>query len=638
MPIQLNSPPSKANPKPQRPARDTPPEGGASPTHSGRAGASAWPLSARASRQDTEPSTLVSHVGTLRLQPRMDVAALAKRLERIEAKSTPKMSDKHQAGVFLNGKVTLQGEPPDLTYSTNVNCMHMANDFARHLGKKRAMANQFSTAEGIREHFRGRLGESAKQAFDTLVNAPPASRHLVGEKQLGQYMAAVARALVQSHHSGGATESNTLLTTHDHLMALHVERKSKDGADYFTAKLYDPNESGNFVRVEAATPQALAHLTLLDMLSEENQAQYRGPSGDLVCLAAVALDPNVAPQLTQTQCLPEAGFDEDALAQALHMSMDCGLSTALRELSATKAPPASPFNLALFCRLECRSEWGTTGFAKALLYGHTDAIKAFGEIVKKSGLNEARQADLLAAEAKEGGTGLSVSMYFGFEQSLPVFGDVVAQSGLSSETQRDLLRATTKNGHSACFALALAGLPIPAKAYADMVKKVGLPAAMHEQLLACPSASGEPVLALVAREGQAANVPRVASMVAESGLPASAQARLLAAKDPKGTPALALALARGHTDTVLALGQAYAAAGLQKQALMELLVAMEANGTVARQSARHSRDPDTFQAYRALVDQAPLSATEKAAVMAGHAVPDAPVLQTDGPDKPRNGS
>ena len=57
-------------------------------------------------------------------------------------------------------------------------------------------------------------------------------------------------------------------------MALHVEKKSKTGVEYFSAKVYDPNVTASYRRVVKATPEDFAGLTLKDMMIKPQYANF----------------------------------------------------------------------------------------------------------------------------------------------------------------------------------------------------------------------------------------------------------------------------------------------------------------------------------------------------------------------------
>ena len=151
-------------------------------------------------------------------------------------------------------------------------CRHLSAEYALSSGKKSALLNAFSSVERIQAHFTP-LG-SAQNLDDRVCGVmldaleTPGSRHLISADNVGEYLAEIARQLDVSAES---REANVLLATETHLMAAHIECKERKahepdaGALYFAVKFYEPNLTGNHVRMEVAQPDDLSHLSLPEL-------------------------------------------------------------------------------------------------------------------------------------------------------------------------------------------------------------------------------------------------------------------------------------------------------------------------------------------------------------------------------------
>ena len=225
------------------------------------------------------------------------------RLEKITQKGTPYPSNRGPSGgINLNGRVSVapSSEESDAR-SKAVMCRHLAAVFAKHTGKKAPLKQTFSTAAGIRERFHGKVTETEAALLKTIQETPVGCKQVVTINQLGRYFMSLAQTLLDVRkRSASPSHANGLLFTRNHVMAFELVLKKKDGVDYITVKLFDPNITANYMRTEQLTPDDLSTLELKDMLIRpELVSSYMGGEGGPQSMVAVSLDHRLQPSIAR---------------------------------------------------------------------------------------------------------------------------------------------------------------------------------------------------------------------------------------------------------------------------------------------------------------------------------------------------
>ncbi|NJM31718.1 MAG: ShET2/EspL2 family type III secretion system effector toxin [Limnobacter sp.] len=217
------------------------------------------------------------------------------RIEKIQNKQATYLPQRTQ-NVALNGQVHIP------VSGLQVECRHFAAVFALFQGTKRELTDSFSTEAGIGAFFSdGKLEGVEEQYYSRIQHASQACKHLFSGEQLGQYLEAVAKAVQRQEPTPGAQkkQANCLLLTEDHAMALHVEFKTKSGVGYFAVKLYDPNLTNNYTRVESSTAQGLRKLTFETMMPCPHLASLYLNGNAKLSMVAVCLDAQLEPQMSR---------------------------------------------------------------------------------------------------------------------------------------------------------------------------------------------------------------------------------------------------------------------------------------------------------------------------------------------------
>lgn len=438
----------------------------------------------------TSPKGLASAATQHRVAAQFPAAARQATLAKLQKKREPYASAKGDSGIKFN--CALQTGISDYNLDTAmIECRHLALAFASAGEKRRDLMNRFSHADGVEDHFENNMDEWEGAFGEMICHAPAASKHLVGENQLGQYLAGMAQALDDGQGTNGPTEGNSLLISHDHVLAVQVERKSKNGVDYFSAKLYDPNNTANFKRVEAQRPDELDGLCLSSLLIKpQRMGEYR-VQGRALAMVAVCLDPALQIPLHQAKCLPDRESDQPPSAQEMHMALFFGLASAVEGLARADAPQTLAQYQAVLEILEAKDGAGIPGLHKAIRLDYGDTVQAFGERVRSSGLSNQNKIRLLSAKSPTGDVPLAKAARAGATNAVAGYAQVVLHSGLPPAAQAELLAAKDSHGVPA-MALALEqGRTDAVQALGAAFAAAPLPKHMLMELLLARNAQGQ---------------------------------------------------------------------------------------------------------------------------------------------------
>jgi hypothetical protein len=478
--------------------------------------------------------------------------------------------------VGLNLKVSVRPGVDDATGlatgpDQKVACRHLALEFTE-ASKKALLMKEFSSPDGMAKYFDGALAAVEAEYRRSMAQADPSSKQVVSSAGLGRYLAAVATALDTPQNRGASAEANCLLLTARHAMAIHVESKSKDGVDYFAVKLYDPNNTASYKRVEVKRPEDLEHLQLADMLAGGQTwvDAYGAPgnAGAPVSMAAVCLTDGVKPATDRSRT--------EATARNMCVALAAGARDDIRAMvqSAASGSPDELFHL-----LQAKEErLGVPGNLLALQNGHTETVKEFAGAVLNSPLAPHRQIDLMAAKDAHGVPGLALAIQRGHTETVRAFVDAVAGSTLPSE------------------------------------QKVAL--------LASKNSTGTPLMSRALQSGRPETVGQFAAAILGSALAPGQKVDLLACKDSDGVPGLGGAFLCDDPKTVTAFVEAVAGSTqLDTAGKVEVLFAempeKYGGGSAVSGTIRHNIAPQATNAFREAVLASPLPDDAKTTLLSG---------------------
>jgi ShET2 enterotoxin, N-terminal region len=415
-----------------------------------------------------------------------------KKIQKKERKG-PRITKSGDPTVNLNCKVSVRTYNAQDASVALVVCRHFAEMFAKHQGKKSELIQQYGRPSDIQKAFKGKLANIHEAYQKSIREADPGCKHVVSSQGLGAYLHSLAKALEGAHQGGGPSEVNCLLLTAGHAMAIHMQRKHKDGVDYFAAKLFDPNVTASYKRAVALHPEDLSGLQLQDMLVHPKVINSYAPPGQPVPMVAVCLDNRVHASIDRSSTAATPGN--------MNVALCSGVPDEVRAMLRS-ASPETHFDL-----LQAKSSLtGIPGLNRALQDGHTDTVRVFMECVGALQLPDDKKLELLAAKRPGGVPGLSIALQKGRSDTVSTFVEGVGALKLSDH---------------------------------DKI-----------ELLAAKRADGTPGLFMAFQQGQTEAVTKFVERVLASELPDDQKLNLLVAKEPAGNTGLQRARANAHSETV----------------------------------------------------------------------------------------
>jgi hypothetical protein len=459
-----------------------------------------------------------------------------KKIQKKERKE-PRITKSGDPTVNLNCKVRVRTYNAQDASVALVVCRHFAEMFAKHQGKKSELIQQYGKLSDIRKAFKGKLANIHEAYHKSIREADPGCKHVVSSQGLGAYLHSLAKALEGAHQGGGPSEVNCLLLTADHSMAIHVQRKHKDGVDYFAAKLFDPNVTASYKRAVALHPEDLSGLQLQDMLVHPEVINSYAPPGQPVPMVAVCLDNRVHASIDRSSTAATPGNMNVALCNGVPDEVQAMLRSA---------SPETHFDL-----LQAKS-WltGIPGLNRALQDGHTDTVRVFMECVGALQLPDDKKLELLVAKRPDGVPGLSMALQKGHADTVSTFVESIVALKLSDHDKIELLAAKRADGMPGLLIALQLGRSNTVSAFVESI--VALKLSDHDkiELLAAKRADGKPGLFMAFQEGQTEAVTEFVERVLASELPDDQKLNLLVAKEPTGNTGLQRARANAHSETV----------------------------------------------------------------------------------------
>jgi hypothetical protein len=438
-------------------------------------------------------------------------------------KPVPYMPKKreHNRNLNLNGRVSLEGEAPDVIGDSVAYCRNFAIKFAQYAGKKGDLVERFSTEAGVRNLFRQQIKGSTQDYLDAIRTAPPHTKHFVHEAHFGKYLSGLAGALKKAHAIDEPTTSaNSLLSAGDHVMAVHVERKTKNNQIYYAVKVFDPNRSGAYKRITVADPKDLENLQLKDLMVDPKLLY--AAKGEGLSFVATCLEANLHANLLPTECLPvnyAPGVADISMAQ--FGQFHAALSRLTAMLGRSRIPAQE-----LFAKFESRNSDNFPSLYMASQSGDEKSIQILGGAIASSHLPSAKKLQLLETKSPKGHSGLYAAIRFGHANVIRALAGAAASAQLTSAEKRTLLEAAAPDGVPALYRALLSGDTDVVKAFGDATQML---------------------------------------------LPGQDVFDLVAARQPNGTPGVIDALFHNHLDAAVAGCKLLTQAGVPPQKVLDLL-------------------------------------------------------------------
>ena len=376
-----------------------------------------------------------------RVPTTVDQVQQQERKKAIHRKATPYSSKGGAPGIQLNCRVSVRPDPgPHALPRELVECRHLALLFSKTVGKKRLLLSQISTGQGIRESFQSRLSTLNAEFFELIARAPQSCKHALTSDGFGEYLQALAVTLAQQPETvGRLTQADCLLISSDHVMAIHMEQKRKDGVQYFVAKVYDPNDTANYKRVEQPNADGFKHLSLDDFLGSDVVEDYAALPGYPAQLVAVSLEHRLQPALPR-EVLPDP-------REHLHLALALGLTGDVDMV--VSAAQRDEFGDSLVETLAAQSSAsGIVGLHLAMSYGHASVVGLFADrVLNCETLTSRQQVELLCAYNNESTPAIHMALQEGQAAAVKAFAEsVLGAQTLSGSQKYHLLQAKAADG------------------------------------------------------------------------------------------------------------------------------------------------------------------------------------------------
>lgn len=536
------------------------------------------------------------------------------RLNKLLLASSPYFSTKTPNLVALNGQVEVQTHPGPLEASNQkVVCRHLAVAFAKEL-KKRNLMEALSTQQGIQERFDKKWSATEFDFYQLLQEGPQSSKHVTNNDHFGLCLESIAHQLKPPGSSDGPSQANCILMTTGHAMALNVEKKQKEGIDYITVKVYDPNITNQFSRVERLAPEFLRDLKLQNMLPTGEAGLNLYCPGQDKSVAVISLDPNLQPGKGQTIAEPSP--------QSMNLAMKSGMPDTVRQmLDLVAAQSDSGTSEKLFELFQAKSIDGNnllcTGLVGTLAAGGSNMVGVCVDWVLGSEFTNQQKVELLEARFHksdgEEAPGLMIAFERGNHQTLKIFVEKILGSDLTTQEKVHLLNPKESSGQTGFTYAFSQGNAETVRVFTKTILDSNLDLADKLQLLTTKDENGYNALGAAFSHFESSRILAFTETVLTSNLDSNAKVELLSARK-KGSddiPALFHAFSNERFHTVHEFTDLVLASDLDSAAKVELLDVKDRGGISGLSIAIRLNASDAVRTFTEAVLSSNLGPEEK---------------------------
>lgn len=370
--------------------------------------------------------------------------------------------------INFNGKTNFLGAEGATT--NKVWCRHLAlSIFQQWAGEKSAepYANYASMDAIAQSH--SRILELEYENFVTQKSDVYLVNH-----QIGKFF----RAEFASMEASDIPQQSILMTTDNHAMTWQLKIKLRDdGSKDYVVKFYDPNSTATHQRVVLKSLDQAEKLEMQDFIASETyRVEIRMAQQQVAQMHKHAFQDQHGAQPASRGLKSYAGepaVTGQALYQMLARNVPGGIVAFARSRDWPTDQPSAGGARELKELLAYKGAGGFTGLYAALHQGHTDAIKAYGDLLQhlpKEGKREALK-ELLAAKSQYGTPGLYKSMMGGHADAIKAFGDLLRRFSdvLTRDDLFELLAARDSYGLYAANDAREAGQSVAMEAYKEVV-------------------------------------------------------------------------------------------------------------------------------------------------------------------------
>lgn len=330
-------------------------------------------------------------------------------------------------------------------------------------------------------------------------------------------------------------------TGHAMAMTIKVKTDPDKGTPVYVVTFYDPNRTVTHRRLRLTDLQSVEGLKFSDFVI---------PGTSYANAAAVALISKTMPEgFEGKSAAAEKGAVKARIGLALYENVPEMLDIVAAQLSEPGLAQLDHGKLA--DTLEAKEASGKSMLSESLRLGNTEAVRAYGRLLDKSGLPPHMHAKLLDTTAAPGIPTFNSMMhapYYNSWDTIETFAEIVADANLPAQAKVDILEAKDSEGTPALLAATKSGNAGAAGLLMKTILHSTLPVDMKLRLLAAKDAQGTPALAHAMERGDAYTVMRFVKQIGHSDLPDAVKVELIAAQSADGATGLAPAAQAGHSD------------------------------------------------------------------------------------------
>lgn len=287
-----------------------------------------------------------------------------------DKKNTPYFSAKRDSELNLNCKAkSANGE--------TIACRHLAIHWAEQFKQTEGKVDYhlFDTLKAISSNV------SVTETEKALI--APATTQLVENKAWGSVIANMFRDMKKCKDSIRTLQ----VTTSNHAMALGLKIKRTPGGEKWVIQFYDPNNTANHQRAAFSYNKLtkVEKLATGDFLNESSMKRY-----DLAVNGLSAFrDSHNAASTSTTSRLPANLLQPQVVYHAMRWGLMDALQAVAEKLRNTGASLSDRETKVL---LMGSSDDGSSGLFIALENGHTNTIRAYGDMLKNARLSPEQTA------------------------------------------------------------------------------------------------------------------------------------------------------------------------------------------------------------------------------------------------------
>lgn len=447
----------------------------------------------------------------------------------------PCVSEKRPTTIDLNG-VLVYGRSPLV-------CRHISMMFATASeAKKSAFTDTLSTRQGLAAQVRSHNGlDSLEADYERTITATPAAaKHVISGQDLGLYLSSLVHAMESPSEQNPRPIVNCLLLTGGqlHAMAMEVEKKSRDGVESVTVKMYDPNATNTYksVVVKDASDDHLKHLTIEQMLVNPVLAKVYGSSILVVCL-----DAEVRVQLDRQHAV------QNRSEAHLFIAMAYGSTADVRNMLKIESESSSP----KLQMLRANNEHGSSGLLLAYFFGLNDTIKAYAEALQDFGIDKSEIIKLmLLKDSAHGDSAPTTAFQEGHSDTIKVTVQSLKDLGIEKSDIAAWVTAETSDGMPGSFLALHNGHSDTIKVAVQLLKDLGVPKSNIATWLTAKSGSGTPGSYVALRYGNSETIKVAVELLRDLDVPHSDIATWLTAESGDGSSGSFTAYRKGHTEAI----------------------------------------------------------------------------------------